>query len=79
MNTASQHTQFDILFHFEPLHAGCRSFVVLLLHAISQHGEMSLEIPIDVMAGIAGARHAVEFKGGVALKGFSTVLVLIER
>jgi len=40
MNTASQHTQFDILFHFEPLHptedpAGCLSFVVHLLYAIS--------------------------------------------
>ena len=40
---------------------------------------MSLEIPIDVMAGIAGARHAVEFKGGVVLKGFFVMFVLIER
>lgn len=34
-----------------------------------RQGEVGLEIPIDIMAGISGARHAVEFKGGVVLKG----------
>ncbi|KAF2490780.1 hypothetical protein BU16DRAFT_134693 [Lophium mytilinum] len=41
--------------------------------------QTGLEIPIDIMAGIAGVRHAVEYAGGVVMKGFSSMFVPIER
>lgn len=41
--------------------------------------EMGLEIPLEIMAGIAGVRHAVEYEGGVIMKGFSNMLVPIKR
>ena len=41
--------------------------------------EMGLEIPLEIMAGIAGVRHAVEYEGGVIMKGFSNMFVPIKR
>ncbi|KAL0263397.1 hypothetical protein SLS55_002377 [Diplodia seriata] len=38
-----------------------------------------LEISVDILAALAGARHAVEFEGGIILKGFSTMIVPTER
>ncbi|KAI0539656.1 hypothetical protein GGR58DRAFT_512195 [Xylaria digitata] len=42
-------------------------------------GETGLEISIDLMAAIAGVRHAVEYDGGVVMKGFSSMLVPLKR
>jgi hypothetical protein len=41
--------------------------------------EMGLEIPLEIMAGISGVRHAVEYEGGVIMKGFSNMFVPIKR
>jgi hypothetical protein len=41
--------------------------------------EIGLEIPLEIMAGIAGVRHAVEYEGGVIMKGFSSMFVPIKR
>jgi hypothetical protein len=43
------------------------------------HGFVGLEIPIQMMAALGGASHAVEFKGGVMLKGFSCMFVPLKR
>lgn len=44
-----------------------------------RHDEMGLEIPIDLMAALAGVRHAVEFQDGVVMKGFSSMFVPVKR
>lgn len=41
--------------------------------------ETGLEIPLDLLAEIAGVRHAVEFDGGVVIKGFSHMFIPIRR
>lgn len=41
--------------------------------------EFGLEGSLDVMAALTGARHAVEYEGGVVVKGFSTMLVPMKR
>ena len=41
--------------------------------------DVGLEIPLDMMAALGGARHAVEFEGGLVLKGYSTLFVPIGR
>jgi hypothetical protein len=41
--------------------------------------EVGLEIPIHMMAALAGASHAVEYEGGILLKGFSSMLVPQKR
>ncbi|KAK0741807.1 hypothetical protein B0T21DRAFT_120082 [Apiosordaria backusii] len=38
-------------------------------------GEVGLEIPVPLMANLTGARHAVEYQGGIVLKGLSTMLI----
>jgi hypothetical protein len=38
-------------------------------------GFLGLEIPIRMMAALAGASHAVEFGDGLILKGFSSMIV----
>ncbi|TGJ87835.1 hypothetical protein E0Z10_g979 [Xylaria hypoxylon] len=44
-----------------------------------RRGETGLEISIDLMAAIAGVRHAVEYDGGVVMKGFSSMLFPLKR
>lgn len=44
-----------------------------------RESESGLEIQLDILAALAGVRHAVEFHGGVVLKGFTTMLVPTER
>ncbi|ERF70613.1 hypothetical protein EPUS_02479 [Endocarpon pusillum Z07020] len=41
--------------------------------------EMGLEIPLEIMMGIAGVRHVVEYEGGVVMKGFSIMFVPMRR
>lgn len=38
-----------------------------------------LEIPIEIMAALGGVRHAMDFDGGLVLKGFSTLFIPVER
>lgn len=39
--------------------------------------ELGLEISVDIMASLCGARHAIEIEGGLVIKGFSTMLIPI--
>ncbi|KAF6220730.1 hypothetical protein HO133_003163 [Letharia lupina] len=39
--------------------------------------EVGLEIPLEMMAALGGARHAVDFEGGLVLKGYSVLFVPI--
>jgi hypothetical protein len=41
--------------------------------------EMGLEIPITLLAGISGVCHAVEYEGGVVMKGFSHMFVPVRK
>ena len=41
--------------------------------------EQGLEIPLQILCGMADIRHAVEFKGGVVMKGPYSMLVPINR
>lgn len=42
-------------------------------------GEQGLEVPLEIMAALSGARHVTEFEGGLVLKGFSVMLVPAKR
>ncbi|CAM1502157.1 Fc.00g041410.m01.CDS01 [Cosmosporella sp. VM-42] len=44
-----------------------------------RENESGLEIPLEILAEMAGVRHAVEFKGGVVMKGPTSMLVPISR
>jgi hypothetical protein len=48
-------------------------------HIPERDEEIGLEIPLPMMAALIGVRHAVEFEGGLLLKGFSSVFVLVKR
>ena len=41
--------------------------------------EVGLELPLSMMAALGGARHAVDFEGGLVLKGDSTLFIPIRR
>ncbi|KAH7089858.1 hypothetical protein FB567DRAFT_547409 [Paraphoma chrysanthemicola] len=41
--------------------------------------EVGLEISLDLLAGLAGVCHAVEFEGGVVMKGFSHLFVPVQK
>ena len=43
------------------------------------NNEVGLELPLNMMAALGGARHAVDFEGGLVLKGDSTLFVPIRR
>ena len=44
-----------------------------------ENGEQGLEIPIEIMAALGGARHATQFQGGLVLKGHSAMFVPLKR
>ena len=41
--------------------------------------ELGLEIPLEIMAALGGARHVTDFEGGLVLKGHSAMFVPIKR
>ena len=41
-------------------------------------GEQGLEVPLEIMAALGGARHVTEFEGGLVLKGHSAMFVPIK-
>lgn len=45
----------------------------------SRNEEMGLEIPIGILAHLAGVHHVVEFNGGVVMKGPTSMLLPVER
>lgn len=44
-----------------------------------KNGERGLEVPLEIMAALGGARHAMDFEGGLVLKGYSTLFIPIKR
>jgi len=86
--TASERPEFHVIFVFKPLDSAespCwlplfRSATIARAFPIAErHNEIGLEIPVEIMAAIAGVRHAVEFEGGVVMKGFSSMFVPMTR
>jgi hypothetical protein len=79
---------FDVGFNFKPLHeqeAFCwhplfSNPVIVSGFPISRRGGMhvGLEIPLKMMAALGGVRHPVEYEGGILLKGFSSMFVLMQ-
>ena len=43
-----------------------------------KNGEQGLEVPLEIMAALGGARHVTEFEGGLVLKGYSAMFVPIK-
>ena len=43
-----------------------------------ENGEQGLEVPLELMAALGGARHVTEFEGGLVLKGHSAMFVPIK-
>lgn len=41
--------------------------------------EVGLELSLDLLAALGGVRHAVDYEGGLLLKGFSHMFVPVER
>ncbi len=79
---------FDIFFKSEPLHPSENPcWLPLFGNAViarafpipERQDEVGLEIPLGILAGLAGVRHAVEFEGGVVMKGYSTMLIPTKR
>ena len=44
-----------------------------------ENGEQGLEIPLEIMAALGGARHVTDFEGSLVLKGHSAMFVPIKR
>ena len=44
-----------------------------------RHHESGLEVPLHILAALVGAGHAVEYGGGVVIKGFSSMIIPIRR
>ena len=43
-----------------------------------KNGEQGLEVSLEIMAALGGARHVTEFEGGLVLKGYSAMFVPIK-
>jgi hypothetical protein len=41
--------------------------------------EIGLEVSLELLAGLSGARHVVEYEGGLVMKGFSHMFVPVRR
>ena len=44
-----------------------------------ENGEQGLEVPLELMAALGGARYVTEFDGGLVLKGYSAMFVPVQR
>lgn len=79
---------FELSFNHQPLHPTENAcWLPMFCGASIAHGfpipergeETGLEIPLNLVAGIARIQHAVEYEGGVVMKGFSTIFVPTKR
>ncbi|KAF2027738.1 hypothetical protein EK21DRAFT_91251 [Setomelanomma holmii] len=44
------------------------------------HGvEVGMEAPLDILAALGGVRHAIEYEGGIVLKGFSHMFIPLRK
>ena len=82
-------TTFDVIYHTSP---SCKEdqscWLPLFTNPVIAHGfptairnnhEVGLEIPLEMMAALGGARHAVVYEGGLVLKGHSALFVPMKR
>ena len=44
-----------------------------------RNNEIGLEIPLEIMAALCGVRHAMEYDGGLLIKGFSAMLIPMKQ
>ena len=44
-----------------------------------ENGERGLEVPLEMMAALGGARHVTDFEGGLILKGHSAMFIPVKR
>lgn len=79
---------FEITFKMSPLdktesscwHTLFTGSVIAKGFPIAARGqEVGLEISLEMMAALAGVRHAVEYEGGIILKGYSSALFPVKR
>jgi hypothetical protein len=88
LRKTSSSSSFEITFEHSPLHTTeqacwlplfCGAAIASGFPIPDRGSEIGLEIPLDLLAGIAGARHAVEFEGGVVMKGFSHMFIPVRK
>jgi hypothetical protein len=81
-------TSFDINFFTDSLPEGETScwhslvvnpLIVYNFPIASRAEELGLEIPIHMMAALGGVSHAIEYEGGLLLKGFSSMFIPLRR
>jgi hypothetical protein len=54
--------------------------VIAVGFPVAEHKRgFGLELSIDVLAGLSGARHIVEYDGGVLMKGYSHLFVPVKK
>ncbi|GAW18451.1 hypothetical protein ANO14919_079270 [Xylariales sp. No.14919] len=80
---------FRLETRFEKLHASEQKscWLSLFSNAVIAHGfpipgradGMGLEMSVELMAALIGARHAATFDGGIVIKGFSSIFVPVMR
>jgi hypothetical protein len=79
---------FEIMFKPSPIHATesacwlplfCGAVIAAGFPIAERTEGIGLEIPIELLAGISGTQHAVEYEGGVVMKGFSHMFVPIRK
>jgi hypothetical protein len=87
-DSGSNKPYFAISFQSKPLHPTeepcwlplfCGASIARGFPIPERQGETGLEIPLEIMAEIAGVRRAVEYEGGVIMKGFSIMFVPMKR
>lgn len=80
--------EFDVRFVSDSLPEGEKScWHDLFVNPVIVHGfpipdrgeERGLEIPLQMMASLGGASHAIEYEGGLVMKGFSSMFVPLKR
>ncbi|KAK2735200.1 hypothetical protein FQN57_001340 [Myotisia sp. PD_48] len=80
---------YEIKFDLTPLHDSeklacwlplfCGAVIASGFPIPERGNELGLEIPIALLAGLAGVRHAVEYDGGVVMKGYSHVFFPVRK
>lgn len=79
---------FKIIFKHSPIHFTetacwlqlfCGAVIVAGFPVPDRAEEIGLEISLELLAWLSGVRHAVEYEGGVVVKGFSHLFVPIQK
>jgi hypothetical protein len=84
----TSYSQFEVAFTHQPLQATegacwlplfCGATIACGFPIPDRGDELGLEIPLELLAGISGVCHAVEYEDGVVMKGFSHMFVPVRR